>query len=372
MNEGTGWSLLDYFAELPDPRVARSRRHSLLDIITIALCAAICGADSWVHVELFGKSKREWFETFLELPNGIPSHDTFGSVFSRLDPERFRDCFVAWTQAIAQLLPGEVVAVDGKTARRSHDRPAGKGALHLVSAWASGNGLTLGQVKTAAKSNEITAIPRLLELLELKGAIVTIDAMGCQPAIAQAIVARGADSRLAVKENRPTLYADLQELFPDGAPATDYATTLNKGHGRVERRECWTLTDPASLAYLQERQSWPGLQAVVKVTGQRDTPAGRSAATRYYLSSRAAPAAQLLAAARSHWSIENSLHWSLDVTFREDQCRVRKGHGAQNLATLRQMAHNLLRRENTLKTGIQGKRLNAGWREDYLLKVLLS
>ena len=221
MNAGTGWSLLDYFAELPDPRIARSRRHSLRDIIPIALCAALCGADSWVHVELFGKSEREGFATFLELPNGIPAHDTFGSVFSRLAPERFRDCFVAWTQAIAQLRPGAVVAVDGKTARRSHDRPAGKGAWRRVSAWASGKGLTLGPGQTAAKSNEITAIPRLLELRELKGAIVTIDARGCQPASAQAIVARGADSRLAVKENRPTLYADLPELFPDGAPATD-------------------------------------------------------------------------------------------------------------------------------------------------------
>lgn len=221
MKADAGWSLLDYFAELPDPRLARSRRHSLLDIVTIALCAAICGADSWVHVELFGKSKREWLETFLELPNGIPSHDTFGAVFARLDPERFRDCFVAWTRAIAQLLPGEVVAVDGKTARRSHDRRAGKGALHLVSAWASRNALTLGQGKTAAKSNEITAIPRLLELLELKGCLVTIDAMGCQPAIAQAIVNREADYLLAVKENRPTLDADRQDLFPPESPAMD-------------------------------------------------------------------------------------------------------------------------------------------------------
>lgn len=372
MKADAGRSVLDYFAELPDPRVARSRRHSLLDIIAIALCAAICGADSWVHGELFGKSKREWLATFLELPNGIPSHDTFGAVFSRLDPERFQDCFVAWTRAIAQLLPGEVVAVDGKTARRSYDRPAGKGALHLVSAWASRNALTLGQVKTAAKSNEITAIPRLLELLELKGCLVSIDAMGCQPAIAQAIVNRGADYLLAVKENRPTLYADLQDLFPPAAPAADYATTLNKGHGRVERRKCWVVTDPASLSYLQERQSWPELKAAVKVVSQRDTPAGGSVATRYYLSSCSAGAARHLAAVRSHWSIENSLHWSLDVTFREDQCRVRKGHGAQNLATLRQIAHNLLKRESALKTGIQGKRLNAGGREDYLLKVLLS
>ena len=278
MNAGPGWSLLDYFAELPDPRVTRSRRPALLDLIPIALCAALCGADSRLPAELFGKSKREGFATFRKRPNGITAHDTFGSVFSRRAPERFRDCFVAWPRALAQLLPGEVVAVAGQTARRSHARPAGQGAWPRVSPWAAGNGLTLGQVKPAAKSNEITASPRLPELPELKGRSVTIDARGGPPASAQAIVAREADCRLAVKENRPTRYADLPELFPDGAPAADYAPTRNQGAGQVARRERWNRTDPARRAYWPERPSGPGRQAVVKGTGQWDPPASRSAA----------------------------------------------------------------------------------------------
>ena len=371
-------TILEHFADLDDPRVERTRRHKLVDIIAIAICATVCGVDSWVHMELFGKSKLEWFQSFLELPGGIPSHDTFGEVFARLDPEQFQSCFMAWTQAIAELLPGEVVAIDGKTARRSHDRANGKGAMHLVSAWAAQNALTLGQVRTEEKSNEITAIPQLLRQLELQGCIVTIDAMGCQREIAQQIVDGGADYVLAVKENQGQLYEGIRDLFEgaealgfDGVPY-DYAHTVNKGHGRVERRECWTITAADSLDYLDPHGQWPQLKAAIKVVGHRETVEGSASQPRYYISSRAAPAGQLLDAVRGHWSIENSLHWTLDVTFREDQCRVRKDHGPQNLATLRQISHNLLKNENTLKVGIQGKRLNAGWNEDYLLKVLLG
>ena len=369
---------MDYFENLEDPRVERSKRHSLLDIITIAICAVICGADSWVYVEMFGKSKEEWFRTFLDLPNGIPSHDTFGEVFSRLDPLRFQESFMEWSQGVAHLLPGEVVAIDGKTARRSHDTRAGKGALHLVSAWASANTLTLGQVKTEEKSNEITAIPRLLQLLELNGCIVTIDAMGCQKEIAQSILEQGADYVLAVKQNQGRLHEDLRDLFEEaeatgfeGVPHA-YAATLNKGHGRLERRECWAITDPDCLDYLSTGKEWPGLCSVVKVVGRREAETGVTVQPRYFISSLDLSAAEMLATVRAHWSIENSLHWSLDVTFREDDCRVRKDHGPQNFATLRNISHNMLKRETSLKVGIQGKRLQAGWREDYLLKVLLS
>ena len=378
MEKGRGASVMDHFQDLEDPRIERSKRHGLLDILTIAICAVICGADSWVYVEMFGKSKEEWFRSFLDLPNGIPSHDTFGDVFSRLDPDRFQECFMEWSQAVADLLPGEVVAIDGKTVRRSHDKRAGKQAIHLVSAWAAANTLTLGQVKTDQKSNEITAIPRLLELLELNGCIVTIDAMGCQKEIAQGILDRGADYLLAVKENQGRLYQDVRDLFGgaeelgwDGVPY-DYATTLNKGHGRIERRECWAISDPSCLGYLSTGGDWPGLRSVVKVVGRRDTDTGITVQPRYYISSLDVSAERLLEAVRAHWSIENSLHWSLDVTFREDQSRVRKDHSPQNLATLRQISHNLLKRETSLKVGIQGKRLQAGWREDYLLKVLLA
>ena len=285
---------------------------------------------------------------------------------------------MAWTQAVSDLIPGEVVAIDGKTVRRSHDRNAGKRAIHLVSAWASANTLTLGQVKTTEKSNEITAIPQLLPMLELKGCIVTIDAMGCQKEIAQGILDRGAGYVLALKENQGQLYEDVRDLFQGaaefgfGGVPHDYATTLNKDHGRIERRECWTISDPSCLEYLSTGQDWPGPRSVVKVVGRRETLAGTTVQPRYYISSLAAPAERLLKVVRTHWSIENSLHWSLDVTFGEDRCRIRKDHAPQNMATLRQVSHNLLKNERSLKVGIQGKRLQAGWKEDYLLKVLRS
>ena len=290
-----------------------------------------------------------------------------------------------WSQGVAELLPGEVVAIDGKTARRSHDTRAGKGALHLVSAWASANTLTLGQVSTEEKSNEITAILRLLQLLDLKGCVVTgdgtIDAMGCQKDIAQGTLEQGADYVLAVKQNQRRLYEALKDLFEEGE-ATGfagvphaYATTLNKGHGCLERREYWAITDPECLEYLSTGKEWPGLRSEVKVVGRREAETGVTVQPRYFISSLDSSldvsAEKLLATVRAHWSIENSLRWSLDMTFHEDQSRVRKDHGPQNLATLRNISPNMLKRETSLKVGIQGKRLQAGWREDYLLKVLL-
>ena len=334
-------------------------------------------ADSWVYIEL-GKSKLEWFPDLLELPHGIPSHDTFGDRLLPAGPGAVPAVLHGLDPGSVRPIPGEVVAIDGKTVRRSHDRNAGQRAIHLVSAWASANTLTLGQVKTTEKSNEITAIPQLLPMLELKGCIVTIDAMGCQKEIAQGILDRGAGYVLALKENQGQLYEDVRYLFQGaaefgfGGVPHDYATTLNKDHGRIERRECWTISDPACLEYLSTGQDWPGLRSVVKVVGRRETLAGTTVQPRYYISSLAAPAERLLKVVRAHWSIENSLHWSLDVTFGEDRCRIRKDHAPQNMATLRQVSHNLLKNERSLKVGIQGKRLQAGWKEDYLLKVLRS
>ncbi len=378
MVEAIGAPIVEYFQALDDPRIDRTKRHNLLDIVTIAICGTICGADNWVDIELFGNCKEEWFKSFLELPNGIPSHDTFGDVFARLDPEQFQGCFIEWVQAVAKLTQGEVVAIDGKTVRRSHDRTLGKGAIHMVNVWASANGLVLGQAKVDEKSNEITAIPKLLKLLDLAGCLVTIDAMGCQTEIAREIVEAEADYLLAVKENQGNLYEDVRDLFQgaeefgfEGVPY-DFARTLNKNHGRIETRECWVITDPDCLDYIQNRQQWANLNAVVKVTAHRETGAETSVQSRYYITSLSGQAKTLLEATRSHWSIENSLHWTLDVTFREDLSRVRKDHGPQNLAVLRQIALNLLKKETTLKRGIQGKRHKAGWVEDYLLKVLLG
>ena len=370
--------IVEYFVGLDDPRIERAKRHNLLDIVTIAICGSICGADNWVDIELFGNCKKKWFKTFLELPNGIPSHDTFGDVFARLDPVQFQHCFIEWVQAVAEVTQGEVVAIDGKTVRRSHDRTLGKGAIHMVNVWATSNGLALGQTMVAEKSNEITAIPKLLQLLDLSGCIVTIDAMGCQKEIAREIIDAQADYLLAVKENQHQLYEDVRDLFEgaeefdfEGVPH-DFARTVNKNHGRLETRQCWVITDSACLDYLQNRQQWANLSAVVKVTAQRETATETTVHSRYYISSLAGRAKTLLEASRKHWSIENSLHWSLDVTFREDHSRVRKDNGPQNLAVLHQIALNLLKQETTLKRGLQGKRLKAGWVEDYLLTVLLG
>ena len=373
MEETLAPSITSFFSVLEDPRPDHTRRHKLIDIMTIAICGVICGADSWVELEQFGKSKEEWLKGFLELPNGIPFHDTFGRVFALLDAQQFRDCFLAWVQAVSAVTRGQAIAIDGKTLRRSHDKSLGKSAIHMVSAWASENRLVLGQTKVAEKSNEITAIPELLALLDISGCIVTIDAMGCQKEIARLIIEDSGDYVLALKENQGQLYREVKELFEDEglvASEGDFHETVNKGHGRLEHRRCWSIADQEYISYLNLKGEWRGLRSVAKVTGERRIGEKVSIESRYYISSLPGGAEQLLRAVREHWGIENSLHWVLDIAFREDESRVRKGHGPENLATMRHMALNLLRRETSSKGGVKARRLRAGWDETYLLKVL--
>jgi predicted transposase YbfD/YdcC len=371
-------SIQTHFADLTDPRSDHTKQHLLLDLIVIAFAAILCGADSWVEVEAFGEAKQAWFRRFLPLPNGIASHDTFGDVFARLNPEEFRACFLSWVQAVMTVTQGQVIALDGKTVRRSQDRRWGKSPIHMVSAWAQTNRLVLGQVKVDEKSNEITAIPALLRLLDVAGCIVTIDAMGTQTAIAEQIVAQGADYVLAVKDNQERLAQDVTATFAEAEQSQfihvpyDYAKTVDKGHGRIETRECWTIARADYVEALRTADAWVGLRALVMVRATRQIGDEVAVFTRYYISSLDGQAARLLDATRAHWGVENDLHWSLDIAFREDESRVRVGHAAENLAVLRHMALNVLKQEKTAKVGIKVKRLKAGWDENYLLRLLAA
>jgi predicted transposase YbfD/YdcC len=376
MRDPPAASLAEHFSDLEDPRSDLGKRHLLLDIIVIVICAVVCGADDWVEVELFGQSKQEWLGQFLELPHGIPSHDTFGRVFRLLDPEQFERGFRSWIEAVQWETEGQVIAVDGKRLRRSHDRPLGKAAIEMVNAWATANGLVLGQTKVAEGSNEITALPELLQILAIEGCIVTLDALGCQKAIAETIVARGADYMLALKGNQIQLHAVVQNLFEHAEQtqfrrvAHDYYRTVNKGHGRIETRQCWTIAEPDFLEYVREFADWPQLNVIVKVQVERRKGEEVTHNTRFYITSLSNDAQQALSTVRRHWCIENQLHWVLDVVFREDHSRVRKGNGAQNFGILRRLALSLLQQERTAKVGVKAKRLKAALDEDYLLKVL--
>ena len=367
-------ALLDHFATLPDPRIARHRWHKLSDILVIAVCAVLCVAESYPAIEDFGHERKDWLKQFLELPAGIPSHDTFNRVLRLLDPLQFQACFLRWMQAVAAATAGEVVAIDGKALRRSFDKGTAKRAIHMVSAWATANGVVLGQRKVDAKSNEITAIPELLDLLALKGCIVTIDAMGCQRTIAQKIVEQGADYVLALKGNQPTLEQAVEHFFVTGPQAEAHRTRSDsheqteQGHGRVETRCAWISEE---LEAELKAAAWPGLRSIGMVEATRTVAGETSVEQRFYLTSLPPEAPQFARAVRNHWGIENKLHWTLDVTFREDQSRLRTGHGAENCAVLRHIALNLLRQEPSTKS-MPRKRLACALNPDYLLKVLLG
>jgi predicted transposase YbfD/YdcC len=362
-----------HFADLEDFRLERTRLHNLLDIVVIAICAVICGAEGWEDIAKYGVAKHDWLKTFLTLPHGIPSHDTFRRIFCLLDPRAFQDCFQRWIDALSAGLGIKRIAIDGKTLRRSFDRTSGKAALHLVSAWATEQHLVLGQVAVAGKSNEITAIPKLLELLDVSGAMVSLDAMGCQKEIAAKIRAGGGDYVLAVKDNQPHLLADVQECFAKGLDTEfvglehSYHEECSRGHGREEKHLVHTIVNPEGI---RDRALWQDLKAITIVYSERQEQGKEpTEEIRYYIGSRAATAKDYTGYVRSHWGIENGLHWVLDVSFDEDQCRMRTDHSAENMALLRRLALCLLKKHGG-KGSIRGKRLQSGWNDEMLLEVL--
>ena len=375
-------SLVEHFKSVSDPRMNRTRDHDLIDILIISVCTLLCGGETFNDMEDFGYAKEEWFRTFLTLRNGIPTHDTFNRVFAALDPKEFLGAFLEWTQSVRQAVPQEIVAVDGKALRRALN--GGESMKYIVSAWAEGNGLVLGQLKVEDKSNEITAVPQLLRVLELSGCIVTVDAMGCQKKIAREIVESDADYVLALKGNQETVHEEVKTFLdatlkevqtprPRGAKlsraAANLATcqTVEKDHGRLETRRYYQSTE---LGWFADLAKWEKLTSVGMVESIRQEKGKETLERRYYLSSLALDVENFARAVRGHWGVENKLHWVLDVQFREDQSRARAGFAAENLATLRRLALNLLKKETTKKRGIRGKQLNAGWNHSYLLRLL--
>jgi predicted transposase YbfD/YdcC len=375
-------SLIEHFQHLPDPRVNRTKDHDLIDILVIAICTLLCGGEGFNDMEDFGHAKHDWFKTFLRLRSGIPSHDTFNRVFAALDPQQFLDCFLRWTQSLRQAVAQEIVALDGKALRRALKQD--QSIPYVVSAWAESNGLVLGQWKVADKSNEITALPALLRVLELSGCIVTVDAMGCQKKIAREIIESDADYVLALKGNHETVHEEVKTFLdalvaerstprPVGASLSKAAAhlavleTVEKDHGRLETRRYY---QSAEVDWFADRTDWEGLRSVGMVESIREIGEQRTVERRYYLLSLPLGVEPFARAARGHWGVENKVHWVLDVSFREDHSRARTGHAAENLATLRRLALNLLKREKTKRRGVKGKQLNAGWNHAYLLRLL--
>jgi predicted transposase YbfD/YdcC len=375
-------SLVFHLSQVPDPRLDRRKEHDLTEILVVAVCTLLCAGETFNDMEDFGKAKYDWFKTFLSLPNGIPSHDTFNRVFAALDPKQFLDCFLRWTQSLRQAVAQEIVALDGKALRRALNQ--NQSVKYIVSAWAESNGLVLGQWKVADKSNEITAVPELLRVLELSGCIVTIDAMGCQKKIAREIVEADADYVLALKGNQETVHQEVKSFLdasleeqqaarPVGAKLSPAAAalasvqTVEKDHGRLETRRYYQSDQ---LDWFADRAKWEGLKSVGMVESIREVAGKTTVERRYYLTSLPLGVQTFARAVRSHWGVENKVHWIMDVCFGEDQSRARTGYAAENLATLRRLALNLLKSEKTKKRGIRGKQLNASWDHAYLLRLL--
>jgi len=369
--EGHGGNLFEHIRVISDPRAEKNKQHPLETIVFISICAVICGAEGWVDLQRYGELKKEWLSKYVDLRHGVPSHDTFGRFFALLDPKSFQEGFLGWIRSISEKTVGRVVSLDGKSIRRSHDRSKGKEALHLVHAWASENHLLLGEIKTDAKSNEITAIPELLKLLDLHGAIVTIDAMGTQKEIVGEITGKSGDYVLALKGNHGVFHEEVEAYWEDAQlrkEADDYETT-EKGHGRLEQRRHWNTED---LDWFRDKAKWPGLKSIGCVESERTIQGQTSVERRYYLSSLQANAQELARVVRAHWSIENNLHWVLDVVFREDESRIRIGHAAENFALLRRMALGLIKKESTSKASLKGKRFSAALSDAYLEKILFQ
>ena len=370
-------SIVHHFKDLKDPRIERAKKHRLIDILVIALGSIMVGGDGFQDMELFGQSKRAWLEGFLDLSNGIPSHDTFGRVFARLDPKQFHQCFLSWRQSVSALTQGTVVSLDGKTVKASFDRATALSPVHLVSAWCSQNGgLVMGQLKTQSKSNEITAIPELLKLLAVKGCIVTIDAMGCQAQIAKQIIDQEGDYLLALKRNQKKTYHAVTTHFHDQIEHNlswrdnhNFFDTFDNSHGRTVRQRVWSLSDLSPIADLDK---WEGLNSIVAVETirQAHSQAEITSDYRFYLSSLSRSAQDFASLIRQHWDIENKLHWSLDVTFNEDHCRIRKDSAPENMAALRRLALNLLRQNRSKSISLRRKRLLCSLDEDYLLQTI--
>jgi predicted transposase YbfD/YdcC len=374
LSPGDG-GLVGYFSIIRDPRIERTKKHLLVDILTIAICAVICGAEGWEDLEEFGLKNEEWFKTFLEIPHGIPSHDTFARVFSILDSQQLEECFFEWTKTLQETTAGRLIAIDGKMLRSSFNKATGKKAIHLVSAWVVENQVILGQVKVDDKSNEITAVPRLLDFINVKGSVISMDAMGCQTAHAKKIVEKGGDYLFSLKGNQGTLNDEVRLFLNDAKKNEfkdtpfDYLETTEKGHGRIEIRKYYQT---GVIEWFQDREQWRGLQTIGMVESTRIIGDQTTNETRYFISSLHCNAQEFAKAVRGHWGTENGQHWCLDVGMGEDSSRIRVGNASENYGVLRRIALNLLKKDKSTKRGIRAKSRSAGWSREYLIKVLLN